>query len=101
MPFKEFTDLSFLTVADEDSAYAFQEAPDCSTAILPQDIENSDGKRVMDIPDFDSMTKYMMSKEGADKRLVLYSYLNELLHKGRLSRIVCFPVLNKEINRQA
>ena len=94
-------DISFMTMSDEDSAYALQVAPNCDSAELPQEIENLEGKRVIEIPDFDSMTKYMMRKEGADKRLVLYSYLNELLHKGRLSKIVGFPVMNRVINRQA
>ena len=46
------------------------------------------------------MTHYLMSKEGADKRLTLYSFLNDLLRKGRLSGIVGFQVLNRVINRQ-
>lgn len=91
----------FMTVSDEDNAYALQIAPNCDSAVLPNGIENLEGKRVIEIPVFESMTHYLMSKEGADKRLSLYSFLNELLRKGRLSGIVGFNVLNRVINRQA
>ncbi|MBQ1660377.1 MAG: hypothetical protein II059_11145, partial [Clostridia bacterium] len=102
LPFQEHctTALPFITVPDEDSAYALQVAPNCDSAMLPQGIENLEGKRVIDIPVFESMTHYLMSKEGADKRLTLYSFLNDLLRKGRLSGIVGFQVLNRVINRQ-
>ena len=90
--------LPFITVPDEDNAYALQVAPHCDSAMLPQGIENLDGKRVIEIPVFESMTHYLMSKEGADK---MYSFLNDLLRRGRLSGIVGFPVLNRIINRQA
>ena len=102
LPFQEHctTALPFITVPDEDSAYALQVAPHCDSAMLPQGIENLDGKRVIEIPVFESMTHYLMSKEGADKRLTLYSFLNDLLRKGRLSGIVGFQVLNRVINRQ-
>ena len=93
--------LPFITVPDEDNAYALQVAPNCDTATLPQGIENLEGKRVIEIPVFESITHYLMSKEGADKRLTLYSFLNDLLRRGRLSGIVGFPVLNRIINRQA
>lgn len=94
-------DLSFITVPDEDSAYALQASPSCDSATLPQGIENLEGKRVIEIPVFETMTHYLMSKEGADKRLTLYSFLNDLLRRGRLSGIVGFQVLNRVINRQA
>lgn len=102
LPFQEHctTVLPFITVPDEDSAYALQVAPNCDSAMLPQGIENLEGKRVIEIPVFESMTHYLMSKEGADKRLTLYSFLNDLLRKGRLSGIVGFQVLNRVINRQ-
>ncbi|MBR2086780.1 MAG: hypothetical protein IJ906_06545, partial [Oscillospiraceae bacterium] len=56
---------------------------------------------VIEIPVFDSMTKFMMSPQGMNQRLPLYTYLNEQLRKGRLSKIVGFPVLNRVINRTA
>lgn len=103
LPFKECStaDISFMTMPDEDSAYALQAAPNCDSAALPQGIENSEGKRVIEIPDFDTMTQFMMSKNGADKRLTLYTYLNDLLRKGRLSGIVGFQIMNRVINRKA
>lgn len=90
----------FMTVSDEDNAYALKVAPNCDSAVLPNGIENLEGKRVIEIPVFESMTHYLMSRDGADKRLTLYSFLNELLRKGRLSGIVGFNVLNRVINRQ-
>ena len=105
-PFKEpvASDFSFMTVADEDSAYALQENPKCDTARLPRDVEgtvNAEGKKVILVPDFDSMTKFMLSKDGMDKRLSLYTFINNLLRRGHLSQIVGFPVLNKTIDGQA
>ena len=93
-------DLSFITVPDVDNAYALQADPRCDSAALPQGIENLEGKRVIEIPVFETMTHYLMSKEGADKRLTLYSFLNDLLRRDRLSGIVGFPVLNRIINKQ-
>ncbi len=93
-------DLSFITVPDVDNAYALQADPRCDSAALPQGIENLEGKRVIEIPVFETITHYLMSKEGADKRLTLYSFLNDLLRRDRLSGIVGFPVLNRIINKQ-
>lgn len=94
-PFKEpvASDFSFMTVADEDSAYALLENPKCDTARLPRDVEgtvNAEGKKVILVPDFDSMTKFMLSKDGMDKRLSLYTFINNLLRRGHLSQIVGF-----------
>lgn len=102
LPFKERStpDLSFITVPDVDNAYALQADPRCDSAALPQGIENLEGKRVIEIPVFETITHYLMSKEGADKRLTLYSFLNDLLRRDRLSGIVGFPVLNRIINKQ-
>ena len=102
LPFKERStpDLSFITVPDVDNAYALQADPRCDSATLPQGIDNLEGKRVIEIPVFETITHYLMSKEGADKRLTLYSFLNDLLRRDRLSGIVGFPVLNRIINKQ-
>ncbi|MDD6099060.1 MAG: hypothetical protein PUB66_10170 [Oscillospiraceae bacterium] len=77
------TALPFITIPGEDSAYALQVAPNRDSATLPQGIENLEGKRVIDIPMFESMTHYLVSLEGADKRLTLYSFLNDLLRPGQ------------------
>lgn len=90
--------LPFITVPDEDNAYALQVAPNCDTATLPQGIENLEGKRVIEIPVFESITHYLMSKEGADKRLTLYSFLNDLLRRDRLSGIRNLRLLNRKCN---
>lgn len=98
MPYKEriITDISFMTAEGEDKAYALQN-PDATQAELPKYIESIDGARTIVIPDFDSMTKFMMSREGGNKRKILYDYLNDQLRRGRLSGIVGFPVLNRSI----
>lgn len=64
LPFQEHctTALPFITVPDEDSAYALQVAPNCDTATLPQGIENLEGKRVIEIPVFESITHYLIDK---------------------------------------
>ena len=71
LPFQEHctTALPFITVPDEDSAYALQVAPNCDSATLPQGIENLEGKRVIDIPVFESMTHYLMSKEELENKI--------------------------------
>ena len=94
-------DFPFMTVEDEDNAYALLTDPNCQSARMPYGVEDLEGKRVIEIPAFETMTHYLMSKNGADKRLTLYTFLNDLLRKGRLSGIVGFPVLNRVINRQA
>lgn len=104
-PFKESLapDFSFMTVADEDSAYSLPADPKCNSAKLPRDVEgtmNNEGKRVILVPDFDSMTKFMLSRDGLNKRLPLYTFLNDLLRRGHLSRIVGFPVLSRVIDGQ-
>ena len=105
-PFKESfaPDFSFMTVADEDSAYSLLADPKCNSAKLPRDVEgtvNAEGKRVILVPDFDSMTKFMLSRDGLNKRLPLYTFLNDLLRRGHLSRIVGFSVLNRVIDGQS
>ena len=93
-------DISFLTVGDKDAAYAL-ENPDCKSAALPRNVLNADGQRMVEIPDFESMTMFMMRKDGADQRKPIYDYLNQQLRLGRLARIVGFPVLNRCIDGAA
>ena len=103
-PYKKRTRFIDTVAADDgtdDGILSVVENPDCSSADLPCNVETPDGKRVIEIPVFDSMTKFMMSPQGMNQRLPLYTYLNEQLRKGRLSRIVGFPVLNRVINRAA
>lgn len=90
-------DISFMTVGDEDSAYALQPDPSCKSATLPHGVVNAEGSRFIEVPDFDSMTKYMMSVDGLNKRTELYGFLNKLLHTGQLSEIVGFQVQNQNI----
>lgn len=103
-PFKEPTsntqDISFMTVSDDDSVYNVVSAPPCDSAVLPSSVENMAGQRTIEIPVFDTMTKFMMSRQGANQRLTLYTYLNNILRRGQLSRIVGDHILNRNINAQ-
>ena len=77
------------------------ENPDCSSDALPLKTAPAAGKKTLQLPDLVSMWKYMMSSIYANRRLTLYSFLNQALRTGRLSETVGFRVLNKVINRQA
>ena len=96
----DLPDISFMTVGDKDAAYAL-ENPDCKSAALPHNVLNADGQRMIEIPDFESMTMFMMRRDGADQRRPIYDFLNQQLRLGRLSRIVGFPVLNRYIDGAA
>ena len=73
----------------------------CNYDSVPPNTTTADGKRVIEVPDFVSMIKYMMSRNMENKRQKLYTYLNDLLHTGKLSHIVGFKVDNRVINKEA
>lgn len=77
------------------------ESPDCSSDTLPTKTEPKPGKKTLLLPDLVSMWKYMLSSNYANRRLLLYSFLNQALRKGQLSETVGFRVLNRVINRDA
>lgn len=91
-------ELSFLTVSDEESAHALRSEFDCKAVNVPKVTGNADGSPMIDLPDFDSMTKFMMSRAGGNQRKVLYDYLNDQLRRGHLSGIVGLPILNRYIS---
>lgn len=100
------TELSF---QEEESAELHEvedehevvENPDCSSDALPPKTELRKGKKTLQLPELVSMWKYMMCRGYANRRLALYSFLNSQLHRGMLSDIVGFRVLNPVINREA
>lgn len=63
---------------------------DCSDETMPPLTEKS----ILKEADLVSMWEYMLSPRYANKRLSLYSFLNDYLRKGWLSNIVGFKVLN-------
>lgn len=94
---------NIVTAYEIDAAEAqdiIPESPDCAEDTLPP-TEPSLGKKTLRLPDLVSMWKYMLCKAYADKRVELYSFLNDHLRRGHLSEIVGFPILNKVINRDA
>ena len=96
-------DKSYLSMpyrGEEDHAYALPSDPNCRSAQVPQGVENANGQGYIELPVFDSITKFMMSPKGANKRIVLYTYLNDQLHSGNLSRIVGVRILNRVINKE-
>ena len=91
----------------EDYAGAFTgggivpEEEDCSTDIIPLGTESKSGKKKLKTADLVSMWKFMLSRQYANRRLSLYSFLCNELRSGRLSATVGFRVLNRTINRAA
>ena len=90
-------DVSF----EENTHLGPPEAVDCSSDIVPQKADSREGTKKILMPNLVSMWKYMLSKEYANRRLSLYTFLNRLLRNGSLSTIVGFHVMNKVINRTA
>lgn len=85
----------------QQSQEGIPESPDCSSDTLPLKTEPKSGKKTLQLPDLVSMWKYMLSKNYANRRLLLYSFLNQALRNGHLSDTVGFRVLNRVINREA
>ena len=77
------------------------ESLDCAGDTLPPSTEPRLGKKTLKLPELVTIWKYMLCKAYADKRVELYSFLNDNLRRGHLSEIVGFPILNKVINRDA
>ncbi len=75
---------------------AIPDVEDCSTGHVPHK-----GERELIVPDFNSMFKYMFNRELGNKRLEIYTFLNQLLRRGHLSEIVGFPVDDHIIDRHS
>ena len=82
---------------ETEKAFYLPDMSDCSDQTMPPLTEKS----ILKEADLVSMWEYMLSPRYANKRLSLYSFLNDYLRKGWLSDIVGFKVLNKVIDRKA
>ena len=87
--------------AEEESQLRAQEAEDCTSDDVPRGTKSETGTRTIKQADLVSMWKYMLSSSYANRRLSLYTFLNNALRRGQLSEIVGFKVLNRVINREA
>lgn len=92
-----------MPLADEEAAAESEmaEDADCSSDALPPKTEPKSGKKTLLLPDLVPMWKYMMSSAYGNRRLALYTFLNQQLRRGWLSQIVGFRVLNTVINKEA
>lgn len=91
-----------LIEADLADAHAgVPEVTDTADDSVPDGAESQNGMKKIRCADLVSMWKYMMSPHYANRRLVLYSFLNAALRRGTLSSTVGFRVLNRVINREA